>query len=406
MGRLTRGEFRPDGSEREWCDHEVLRVLRRRSLAALRREIEPVETVALARFLPEWHSIDRPRRGADALVQALTQLQGAAIPASVLESDVLPSRVDGYSPADLDALLASGAIVWAGAGGLGAADGRVRLYFRDQAPLLFEHPTEVPEGPVHDAIRAHLATQGASFWPELFAASELADQNAVLAALWDLVWCGQVTNDTLAPVRGLLAGGKSPKSRGASRRGRPRPGQLTRLGPPSAAGRWSLTAPLVNARGEPNRACSFPSTPAHRASRGPHQRRSARRRCSWRVRRGLPGVASARRAWPGSSWLFRCRARRRPVRIARRCRSAPAAQGSGRRLHRRRPGCDRPCPALWRLASVASIHGASVTLGGCLHCFGRWRASCVRRARGDDRSRHSRALSIARPLGCLRSCRW
>ncbi len=247
MGRITRGEFRPDGSAREWCDHEVLRVLRRRSLASLRREIEPVETVALARFLPEWHSIDRPRRGVDALVRTLTQLQGAAIPASVLESDVLPSRVDGYSSADLDALLASGAIVWAGAGGLGAADGRVRLYFRDQAPLLFDDPSDLPEGPVHDAIRAHLGTQGASFWPELFSVSQLADQNVVLAALWDLVWCGEVTNDTLAPVRGLLAGGKSPRSKGAARRGRPRPGQLSRLGPPSAAGRWSLTASLNKA---------------------------------------------------------------------------------------------------------------------------------------------------------------
>ena len=177
----------------------------------------------------------------------MTQLQGAAIPASVLESDVLPSRVDGYSSADLDALLASGAIVWAGAGGLGAADGRVRLYFRDQAPLLFDDPSDLPEGPVHDAIRAHLGTQGASFWPELFSVSQLADQNVVLAALWDLVWCGEVTNDTLAPVRGLLAGGKSPRSKGAARRGRPRPGQLSRLGPPSAAGRWSLTASLNKA---------------------------------------------------------------------------------------------------------------------------------------------------------------
>ena len=241
LGRITRGEFRPDGSEREWCDHEVLRILRRRSLASLRREIEPVETVALARFISGWHGLDRPRRGADALVQALTQLQGAPIAASVLEADVLPSRVEGYSPPDLDALLASGAIVWTGAGGLGASDGKVRLFFRDQAPLLLDPVTDGPEGAVHDAIRAHLTSRGASFWPDLFSASELADQNAVLTALWDLVWSGEVTNDTMAPVRAMLAGGRSPKSKGLARRGRPRPGQLTRIGPPSAAGRWSLT---------------------------------------------------------------------------------------------------------------------------------------------------------------------
>jgi len=245
LGRIAKGEFRPEGSEREWCDNKVLGSLRRRSLAELRREVEPVEQVALARFLPEWHGLDRPRRGADALVQALTQLQGAAIAASVLETDVLPSRIADYSPAALDALIASGAIVWAGAGGLGSNDGKVRLFFRDQAPLLIDEPGEPPEGAVHDALRDQLTSRGACFWPDLLAASGVAEQAEVLAALWDLVWAGEVTNDTFAPLRSLLQTTKAGRGRaGTSRRGRPRPGQLTRIGPPAAAGRWSSTRSL------------------------------------------------------------------------------------------------------------------------------------------------------------------
>ncbi len=243
LGRLTHGEFRPEGREREWCDVDVLRSLRRRSLAALRREVEPVEADALARFLPQWHGLQRPKRGPDALSEVLVQLQGAAIPASVLEADVLPGRVRTYSPADLDALLASGVVVWTGAGGLGSGDGRLRLCFRDQAPLLLDPPEPTLDDPVHVALRTHLTERGASFWPELFSTSGLADEAAVLAALWDLVWAGEVTNDTFAPVRSMLAGGSKRKTN-SGRRGRPRPGQLTRVGPPSAAGRWSTTAHL------------------------------------------------------------------------------------------------------------------------------------------------------------------
>jgi len=250
-GRIVRGEFRPGGTEREWCETEVLRSLRRRSLAALRREVEPVEQDAFARFLPAWHGLDRPRSGPDALESALTQLQSAAIPASILESDVLPARVRDYRGADLDELLAAGAIVWTGSGAIGATDGRIRLYWREQLPLLAPAPPEeVPDGAVHDAIRKHLGERGASFWPEIFSAGEVADETAVLTALWDLVWSGEVTNDTFGPVRGLLAGGggRNRRARGTSRGGRPRPGQLTRLGPPQASGRWSLVAPLLEPR--------------------------------------------------------------------------------------------------------------------------------------------------------------
>ena len=161
--RLVRGEFRPDGVEREWCDVEVLRQLRRRSLAALRREVEPVEQEALARFLPAWHGIPAHRRGLDALVEALGLLQGAALVASTLERDVLPARVLGYRPGDLDELCTSGDLVWVGAGAIGSSDGRVRLCFRDQLPLLVPGLGEqeaTADGALHDAIRLHLAGRG------------------------------------------------------------------------------------------------------------------------------------------------------------------------------------------------------------------------------------------------------
>jgi ATP-dependent helicase Lhr and Lhr-like helicase len=243
---------------REWIDTEVLRRLKRRSLAALRAEVEPVDGGALGRFLPAWQQVGAAtgvgrRRGLDALLETVAQLQGAPIPASVLEADVLPARLDGYRSSDLDQLIAAGEVVWLGVEPLGARDGRVVLAFRDQAPLLA--PTRADEAPdeeVHAALRHHLETRGASFWPELFAASGVADQDLVLAALWDLVWAGEVTNDTYAPVRGLLAG--SGGGRGATAgRGRPRPGRLTRLGPPHAQGRWSLTrALLLPAPARPN----------------------------------------------------------------------------------------------------------------------------------------------------------
>jgi ATP-dependent Lhr-like helicase len=245
-GRIAAGEFRPGGTTREWCDLDVLRRLRRRTLATLRREIEPVEPDVLARFLAAWHGIGAGRRGKDALVESLGQLQGAATPASVLESEILPARVDGYRPAMLDELCASGELCWAGAGSIGASDGRIVLAFRDRASaLLLEGGTgsEQPDSDLHDRLRAHLAGAGASFWPDLLAAAadddgHAPDDTTVLAALWDLVWSGEVTNDSLAALRSHLA--SRPRSQG----GRPRPGRLSRLGPPAAAGRWSLVAAL------------------------------------------------------------------------------------------------------------------------------------------------------------------
>jgi ATP-dependent Lhr-like helicase len=244
--RVIAGEFRPGGTDREWCDHEVLRRVKQRSLAALRREVEPVDEAAYARFLVAWHGADQPRRGPDVLLDAVAQLQGVPIPASVLETDVLPARVEGYSPADLDALLSSGEVVWFGAEALGASDGRLVLCFRDVANRLAPDPPDDdrPADPVHDALRAHLATAGASFWPDLFAAAGVADEQLVLGALWDLVWAGEVTNDAFAAVRGLATSSRGRRAGGRGGRARPRPGRLRRIGPPSAAGRWSLTTSL------------------------------------------------------------------------------------------------------------------------------------------------------------------
>jgi len=255
-GRVVRGEFRPDGVEREWCDDDVLRRLRRRSLAALRREVAPVEAATLARFLPRWHGVGSQRRGPDALVEVVGQLQGAALVASTLDRDIFGVRLADHSPGDLDALCTAGEVVWVGAGSIGAGDGRVRLAFRDQAGLLFPPEAEGDGGFDSDGLRAallaHLDGRGASFWADLTRAAQIVgqpyDDPTVLAALWDLVWAGRVTNDSLAPLRAFVGGAGRRSSRAGAARGRPRAGRLARLGPPAGAGRWSLVGPLLEPR--------------------------------------------------------------------------------------------------------------------------------------------------------------
>jgi ATP-dependent Lhr-like helicase len=253
-GRVVQGEFRPDGVEREWCDVDVLRQLRRRSLARLRDEVEPVDGATLARFLAQWHGIGGGRRGVDALADVIAQLQGAPIPASVLESEVLPARLGDFRATDLDALCTAGELVWVGAGSVGTNDGRVRLVFRDQASLLVpsaDEAVDLPDEPAHLALLDGLARRGASFWVDLVAAVQQAglpyDDATVLAALWDLVWAGLVTNDSLAPLRAYVGG----KVRKAAGRRRPAVGRLARLGPPAGAGRWSLVGPLLDPRPAP-----------------------------------------------------------------------------------------------------------------------------------------------------------
>ncbi|MEM1333009.1 MAG: DEAD/DEAH box helicase, partial [Actinomycetota bacterium] len=235
--RLVVGEFRPDGVTREFCDVDVLRQLRRRSLAALRREVEPVEQEALARFLPAWHGVPAQRRGVEALVETLGVLSGAALVASTIETDVLPTRVKEYRPSMLDELCTAGELIWVGAGAVGAKDGRVRLVFADQIGLLAPgwEERDAPDGALHEAIRTLLAERGASFWNGIRAAAPGSTDEELLAALWDLVWAGEVTNDSLAPLRAVVAGAKVSSKSATSRRpgGRPRPGRLNRIGPPA-----------------------------------------------------------------------------------------------------------------------------------------------------------------------------
>ena len=320
-GRVAQGEFLPGGRGAEWCDAEVLRLLRRRCLARLRHQAEPVPPAVLARFLPAWQdaahaaradrsqsSLGGRRAGPGAMYDVVDQLAGTAIPASALETLVLPGRVPGYSPALLDELTAAGEIVWAGAGGLPGGDGWVVLAPADTAPSLLPEPGEITMTPLHDAVLAALDGGGALFfrvlaarvnallaeagaaargqagdhtggqagrppaWPARPAGSASAavtDQD-MAAAVWDLVWAGRLTNDTIAPLRTVLGAGRpmaasmpadgqgraagngsGPHAAGGGRAGRPgragarRPGFSrailpSRSGPPTVSGRWSL----------------------------------------------------------------------------------------------------------------------------------------------------------------------
>ncbi|HXA28909.1 MAG TPA: DEAD/DEAH box helicase [Candidatus Angelobacter sp.] len=233
---VLEGEFRPGGSGREWCHPEVLRTLRRRSLAALRREIEPVAAETLGRFLPGWHGVGGGGDGVERLVEVLQQLQGLPLPVSVLERDVLPARMSGYSPRLLDELISMGEVVWVGRGALGSGDGRVVLYLRSDAARLVPEPLDAPDMELHTRIREELSQRGASFFHDLLRGIG-GDSETLVDALWDLVWSGEVTNDTYAPLRAL-----GPRTRGPVQRTSRRP--LMRLAPPRAAGRWSLVRGL------------------------------------------------------------------------------------------------------------------------------------------------------------------
>ncbi len=242
-GRVAEGEFRPGRSGREWLDAEVLRRLRRRSLAALRREVEAVPQESLARFVAAWQGIGPagPRfTNLDAVYRVVEQLQGAAVPASALERQVLAVRLPGYNPGLLDQLCASGEVVWAGGGALGSDDGWVSLFTAGQAPLLLPEPLPVEPSPLATQVRDALAGRGALFFRQLSDVVGSTNDAELLLAIWELVWAGVVSNDTLAPLRALVGGGSRPVARPAARRGRRGPAFPSRLGPPAGAGRWGL----------------------------------------------------------------------------------------------------------------------------------------------------------------------
>ena len=285
-GRVVEGEFLPTGASAggtEWCDAEVLRLLRRRCLARLRKEAEPVPPEVLARFLPAWHGIGglataadrgpgtgpgggrRRRADAGAVLEVVERLAGAPVPASALETLVLPGRIPGYSPALLDELTSAGEVVWSGAGALPGGDGWLVLAPADGAPLILPEPGEVSMTPLHEAVLEVLSGGGALFFRMLSdrvaalrggsgaQAGSLPDDGEVASAIWDLVWAGLLTNDTLAPLRVVLGGQQRragaparvavprPRPGGPGRRyGFGRPAMPTRTGPPTVSGRWSL----------------------------------------------------------------------------------------------------------------------------------------------------------------------
>ena len=264
--RVVEGEFLPHGTGSEWCDSEVLRRIRRRSLTALRNEIEPVAPREYARFLPDWQHVGGRLRGVDGVAAVVEQLEGARIPASAWESFVLPARVSDYRPAMLDELTAAGEVLWAGAGGLSGDDGWVSLHLAETAELTLPAPATAPLDPLETELLATLGGGGAYFFRQLVESIGATEEQPVVDALWRLAWAGLVTNDTFAPVRGLVAGRGAHKTAPATPRARLRGASLsrralvtgaqagrtaaTRPNPPKVAGRWAIL-PLASSDATP-----------------------------------------------------------------------------------------------------------------------------------------------------------
>jgi ATP-dependent Lhr-like helicase len=264
-GRLLEGEFRPGGTRREWTDPAVLRQLRRRSLAKLRREVAPAEPASLGRLALMWQGVVKRRRGADALLDVIEQLQGAPIPASVLESDILPARLESYDPAVLDAVMAAGEVVWIGLEPLGDRDGRIALYLADHVGHLV--PAFPPTGaappadtPRETRILDWLRAQGASFFGALHAGTGGGYPAESVGAIWSLVWRGLVTNDAMHALRAFT------RSRPAKRRAARAEAaafRSRRLAPLTTEGRWSLVPAARQPSAHRDRAAARGDAAAH-----------------------------------------------------------------------------------------------------------------------------------------------
>jgi ATP-dependent Lhr-like helicase len=247
-GRVLEGGFLPGGLHREWCDAEMLRLIRRKSLAKLRREVEPVEQHTLARFLTHWQGLLVPRRSGhagsghanlDGLLDAIESLQGAPLPASLLETSILPARIAEYAPGGLDTLIAAGEVAWAGVEPMGEHDGRIALFLADKLPLLAQQrPLVDPLTEREEKLIAVLESTGASFFDPLHQALGGGYPGETIGALWSLVWRGLITNDSLHALRAYIARPESARTPRRLQTGvvfRSR-----RTTPPTAQGRWSL----------------------------------------------------------------------------------------------------------------------------------------------------------------------
>ncbi|MET4052340.1 ATP-dependent Lhr-like helicase [Frigoribacterium sp. PvP054] len=248
--RVVEGEFRPRQQGSEWCDSEVLRRLRGKSLAALRHEVEPVAPETLGRFLPAWQHVatglkGSGLRGLDGVVQVVDQLSGVSLPASAWESLILPARVTDYNPSMLDELTATGDVIWSGTGTLPGHDGWVSLHLADGAQVTLPEPSGAETDDLQREVLAALAGGGAYFFRQLSDAVGSTDDDSLVTAVWQLVWAGQITNDTFAPLRTQVGGGRTSKPRTPTRsrssyRSRGRVAMPRQAGPPTVGGRWSL----------------------------------------------------------------------------------------------------------------------------------------------------------------------
>ena len=254
MGKILEGEFRPGGVHREWCDGEVLRLIRRKSLAKLRHEVEPVDQHVFGRMLTHWQGVAHPRAGLDAILDGVEGLQGAALPASVFERQILPARVKDYTQAGWDQLMTSGEIVWCGMEALGERDGRIAVFLTDHFPQLYRRRDATETDGAERSEREQkiidfLGRHGASFFDSIHDATGGGYPGDTVEALWDLVWQGNVTNDTFYALRAFIRKDTRDTGRRHDKHatGRPRGSMSTdrgfrsrRVASPAAQGRWSL----------------------------------------------------------------------------------------------------------------------------------------------------------------------
>jgi ATP-dependent Lhr-like helicase len=313
-GRVLEGGFIPGGMHREWCDAEMLRLIRRKSLARLRREVEPVEQHTLARFLTHWQGVLTPRRGAnlDALLDAIESLQGAPLTASLVESAILPARIAEYAPGGLDTLIAAGEVAWAGVEPIGERDGRIALYLADKLPLLAQpRPQAEPFTELEQKLLAVLEASGASFFDALHQAVGGGYPGETIDALWSLVWRGLITNDSLHALRAYIARPETARNQRRMQTGMVF--RSRRTTPPTAQGRWSMVpvrgmdsqvskaragAPLIDVSPDSRPAVLPASAPAidMRGSGDPRDSRSGDRRYSQSDRSFGPSQTEASHA--------------------------------------------------------------------------------------------------------------